>query len=120
MEWNKIEVNIHKLAPCNVSKIVILKFIRSEPNQMFNVEVSEGLKFLTRIRLGLSHLVDHNFRHNFQNCIIPICSCGQEIETSTYFLLHCSGYYCARQTFFKKVNKIDSTILKPNDQVITA
>ena len=73
MEWNKIEVNIHKLAPCNVSKIVILKFTRSEPNQMFNVEVSEGLKFLTRIRLGLCHLVDHKLSHNFQDCVNPIC-----------------------------------------------
>ena len=73
MECNKIEVNIHKLAPCNVSKIVILKFIRSEPNQMFNVEVGEGLKFLTRIRLGLSHMADHKLSHNFQDCVNPIC-----------------------------------------------
>ena len=86
---------------------------------MFYVESSEGLKLLGRIRLGLSHLADHKFRHNFQGCINPICSCGKEIETSTYFFLHCSNYNCARQTLFKKINKIDSTILKQNDQVIT-
>ena len=86
---------------------------------MFNVDSSEGLKFLTRIRLGLTHLADHEFRDNFQNCVNPICSCSQEIEISTYFLLHCSNYHCARQTLFDKVNKIDSTILKQNEQVIT-
>ena len=86
---------------------------------MFDVESSEGLKFLRRIRLGLSHLADHKFRHNFEGCVNPICSCGKEIETLTYFLLHCSNYNCARQTLFKKINKIDSTILKQNYQVIT-
>ena len=60
---------------------VILKFIRLELNQVFNVESSEGLKFLTGIRLGLSHLADHKFRRNFQDCVNLICSWGQEIET---------------------------------------
>ena len=71
LEWNKIDVNIHNSTSCNVFKKVILKFIRPEPNQVFNVDSSEGLKFLTRIRLGLSHLVDHKFRHNFQDCVNP-------------------------------------------------
>ena len=86
---------------------------------MFNVESSEGSKFLTRIRLELSHLADHEYRHNFQDCVNHICSCGKEIETSTHFLLHCSNYHCARQTLFKKIKKINSTILKQKDQVIT-
>ena len=46
-------------------KKVILKIIRPEPNQVLNIDSSEGLKFLTRIRLGLSHLADHKFRQNF-------------------------------------------------------
>ena len=71
LEWNKLDVNIRNSASCNVFKRVILKFTRPEPNQVFNVDSSEGLKFLTRIRLGLSHLVDHKFRHNFQDCVNP-------------------------------------------------
>ena len=43
---------------------------------------------------------------------------GQQIETSTCFFLHCSNYYCSRQIIFKNINKIDSTILRQNDQVI--
>ena len=80
--------------------------IRSEPNQVLNVDISKGLKFLTRIRFGLSHLTDHKFRNNFQDCVNPICSCGQEIETSTRFILHCSNYHCARQTLFEKKAKL--------------
>ena len=95
MEWNKIDVNIRN-STCNIFKRVILKLIRPEANQVFNVESSEGLKFLTRIKLGLSHLADHKFRHNLQDCVNPICSFGQDIETSTHFLLHCSNYHCER------------------------
>ena len=119
LEWNKRDVNIRNSAYCNVFKRVILKFIRPEPNQVFDLDNSEGLKFLTRIRLGLSRLVDHKFRHNFQDCVNSVCSCSQEIESSTHFLLHFSNYHCARQTLFEKVKKIDSSILNQNDQFIT-
>ena len=37
-----------------------------------------GLKFLTRIRLGLSHLRDHKFKHSFQDTLNPICSCRND------------------------------------------
>ena len=105
LQWNGIRLML-------IFVTRLLKFIRSEPNQMFNVDCSKELKFLSRIRLGLSHLPDHKFRHNFQDCINPISSCVQEIETSTHFLLHCCDYHFARQTLFKKSNKIDSTTLK--------
>ena len=118
LEWNKLDVNIRNSASCNILKRVILTFITAESNHVFNVDSSEGLKFLTRIRLGLSHLADHKFRHNFQDCVYPVCSCGQGIETSTHFLLHCSNYHCARQTLIEKRKKIDSNTLKENDQLI--
>ena len=92
------------------------KFIRPELKQVFNVDSNEKLKFLTRIRLGWSHLADHKFKRNFQDFVNPICRCGQDIETSTYFLLHCCNYHCARQSLFEKINKIDSTVLNQNDQ----
>ena len=91
MEWNKNDVNISNSTSYNVFKRVTVKFIRPEPNQVFNVENSEELKLLTRIRLGLSHLADHKCRHNFHDCVNPVFSCGQKIETSIHFLLHCSN-----------------------------
>ena len=119
LEWNKLDVNICNSASCNVFKSVILKFTRPEPNQVFNVDSSEGLKFLTKIRLGSSHLTDPKFRHNFQDCVNPAFSCDHEIETSTHFPLYCSNYHSARKNLFEKVKKIDSSILKQNDQVMT-
>ena len=67
------------------------------------------------MRLDLSHLEDHKFRHDFQDCLNPICSCRQEIETTSHFLLHYLSYCCARKTFFEKFNLIDSNILQQSD-----
>ena len=83
---------------------------------MFDAESSEGLKFLQELDLDWA---DHKFRHNFQDCVNPVCRCSQEIETSTRFLLHYSKYYSTRQSLFEKVKKIDWSILKQNDQVLT-
>ena len=118
-KWNNLDISIHKSIPCHIFKNLILKFIRPEPNRISSTQNFEGLKLLTRMRLGLSHLADHKFRHNFQDCLNPICSCGQEIETTSHFLLHCLNYRCARKTFFEKINLIDSNILQQSDLSIT-
>ena len=75
-----------------------LKFVRPKPNEVFNVNNSEILKFLKKIRLRLIYLAHHKFTYNFQDCKKAICSCDQEVETSTLFLVYCPNYYCARKT----------------------
>ena len=74
---------------------------------------------LTGVRVGLSHLAKHKFRHNFQDLLNPICSCGQDIETTNHFLLHCLNYRCASQKFFEKMKIIDSKILQQNNLSIS-
>ena len=51
-----------------------------------NVSDSPGIKLLTRLRLGLSHLRQHKFNHNFQDTINPLCPCSLEsvrLKTAT-------------------------------------
>ena len=43
-----------------------MKFVRPEPNSSYNVNDTKWLKLLKRLRLGLSHLGDHQFWYNFQ------------------------------------------------------
>ena len=115
-EWNKINANI-----CNSVFVMLLR--KSYENSLelnpFKCLILTVVKCLARIRLGLSLFADHKFRHNFQDYVNPSCSCGQDIQTLTHFLLQSSNYPCARQIIFKKVNKIDSATLKQNDQVTT-
>ena len=50
------------------------------------------MKFLTRLRLGFSHLNERRFRQNFQDCLNPLCSCTLEIEETSHYLLHCHDF----------------------------
>ena len=43
----------------------ILKFIRFSENSVFFCNNPKGIQLLTRLRLGVSHLQEHEFKHNF-------------------------------------------------------
>ena len=70
-EWNNLIPEIRKSISHEVFKNSLLKFIRPIPNSFFNVSDSLGIKLLTRLRLGLVHLREHKFNHNFQGTICP-------------------------------------------------
>ena len=70
----------------------ILKFIRLSSNSIFNCHSPKEIKLITRLMLSLSHLREHKLRHNFQDTLNPICSCGDDIETAIHYLLHCPNY----------------------------
>ena len=65
-----------------------------------------------RLRLGMSHLHEHKFKHNFQDCLNPICSCGLDIESISHFLLHCPSFSDERYTLLNTLNKIDCKLLE--------
>ena len=65
-----------------------MSFIRPLESNVYNIFDPIGLKFLNSLRLGFSHLNEHRFRHNFQDCMNPLCSCSLKIEDTSYYLLH--------------------------------
>ena len=81
------------------------------PNSIYNIHNPLGVKYLTRLRIGFSHLKEHKFRHNFQDSIDPMCSCSSGIETTIHFFLHCANFNIQRQTLFQKLATIDPNIL---------
>ena len=56
IEWNKLDLILRKCDSFNVFKKEILKFIRPSSNSFYNCHNPIGIKYITRIRLGLSHL----------------------------------------------------------------
>ena len=118
-EWNKLDCDIRNRVSLNIFKLLLLKFVRPVANSIFDINNPYGLKLLTRLRLGLSHLRYHKFRHNFQDCINPMCDCDLETETTTHFLLHCPLFQSARQSLLMIIKKIDESILKKHDELIT-
>ena len=78
-----------------------------------------GLKLLMRLRLGLSHLNDHRFNRNFENCLNPLCTCSLEVESTTHFFLHCHHFSTTRITLNNSLKAIDKDILKLSDSSLT-
>ena len=117
--WSKLDRDIRKSDSLNVLQLSLLKFVRPVVNSVFEINNPYSLKLLTRLHLGLSHLRYHKFRHNIQDCINLIYACGLEIETTAHFLFHCPIFQCARQSLLTNIKKIDESILKKHDELIT-
>ena len=79
IEWSNLDINIRNSESYAIFKKSILRFIRPSENP-----ISILIKLINRLRLGFSHLREHKFRHNFQDTLNPICSCGENIDTTTH------------------------------------
>ena len=106
IEWNNLDINIRNSESYAIFKKNILRFIRPSENPIFNSHNSRGIKLITRLRLGFSHLREHKFRHNSQGTLNPICSCRENIETTTHYLLHCPNYLNERMTLWNNLQKL--------------
>ena len=91
-EWNKLDPDIRNLDCHKMFRKKLLNFIRSSEKSFFNIYDSQGSKFLTKLRLGFSHLREHKFRHSFANTVNPLCSCALENESIDHFFLRCQNY----------------------------
>ena len=106
-----MDPHIKKSKSISSFKSNILKFIQPEPNCHANYcHNLKGIRLLTRLCLGLSHLCEHKFKHSFQDCLHPVCFCSNEIETSTHYLLHYPTYKNERMTLLNKVKSINCSI----------
>ena len=114
-EWNRLDIHIRKSDSISIFKKRILNFIRALPNKILNSNNPQGLKLLTRLRLGLSHLRYHKFKHNFLDTINPLCSCGSDIETTLRFFLYCPNFMDCRNTPLSVISEINSELITRND-----
>ena len=87
-------------------------------NSIYNIHNPLGVKYLTRLRIGFSHLKERKFKHNFQDSIDPMCSCSRDIETTIHSFLHCANFNIQRQTLFDKIATTDANILTKNKDSI--
>ena len=91
-DWFNLDINIRNSESISLFKFRLLYFICPVQNSKYNIFDPKGLKFLTRLRLGLSHLNADRFRHNFQDWLYPLCSCSLETEDTSHYFLHCHHF----------------------------
>ena len=106
VEWNKLDINLQNIKSFQIFSNLLLKIGSPIQNSILNVHDPVGIKYLTRLRLGLSHLNEHKFRHNFKDCLNPLCSCSLEVETVIHYFLHCHYYNIIQRTLLDTANEI--------------
>ena len=87
-DWFNLDDNIKNSESISVFRSRWLSFIPPVQNSVFNIFDLKWLKLLNYLCLGFSHFNEHRFRHNFENCINPLCPCSLETEDTMHYLLH--------------------------------
>ena len=77
---------------------------------MFSIHDQMGIKFLTRLPLGLSHMHEHKFRHNFEDISKPLCSCSTETDNMLHFFLRCRFFNDIRQILMNELMNIGRSL----------
>ena len=81
-----------------------MEFFKVNANPVYGILNPIGLKYLTRLRVGLSHLRVHKYEHNFRDTPSKFCFChSRDEETVEHFLLHCPSYLPMRSKVFGKL-----------------
>ena len=93
--------------------------MRPNPNSIFNYHNPKAIKYLSRIRLGLSRLRENKFKHSFQDTLNPICFCGSDVERPCHYLISCLIFNAERNTLLNNIRKIAPSILNLNHSQIT-
>ena len=105
-DWFILDLNIRNSQSIVIFNSKLLSFIRPVQTNIYNIFDPKGLTFLTRLRLGVSHLNEHRYRHNFPDCLNPLCSCSLEIEDTLHYLLHCRHFSHHRVALMNSVKSI--------------
>ena len=108
IEWNNLDPTLWNSKSFVDFKNSILKFIRPFPSNVFKCNNYKAIRLITR----MSHLREHKFKHNSQNCLNPICSCSLDIESTSHFLLQCPTFYNKQYTLLSTLNNIDCKLLE--------
>ena len=85
----------------------------------FDCHNSKGIKLITRLRVGLNHSRVHKFKHSFQDTINHLRNCGQDMESTTQFFLHCLFFINKRRTLLSLIRSLDSKLLDSTDYDLT-
>ena len=88
----------------------LLKVRRATAKPAYDNHNPIDLKFLTKLRLGLSQLNEHKFKHNFQDCVNSLWSCNLEIESLSHFFLHCHHSTNIGATLLDDLESVDINI----------
>ena len=104
-DWDSLDT----VTRCSKSKPIfkrkILNIIRPKKSPYYGLFGFSKIRYLTMLRMELSPLNDHKYKHNFQNThqFCAVCGCT---ENTRHYLLSCKSYQLSRTTMFNTISPI--------------
>ena len=105
-EWNNLSLEFREVRSLSLFKTKLIRLVRPMKGQLYGIHDQAGVCRLTQLRLGLSPLREHKFRHNFLDTTDPMCLSNDGIETTIHFMLLCQEYTVHRTVLLGKVTTI--------------
>ena len=87
IEWNKLDPNICSFGNYHIFCNALLKSIRPVKRKIFDINDSYGIKILTRLRLGFSHLLEYKSRRSFKDIKCTMLKPQHTISCSATFII---------------------------------
>ena len=101
--WNHLDPEIRNAPSLAMFKSRLIKLIRPNKYETYGVYDPNGLRFLTQLRVGLSVLREHKFRHSFCDTSDPMCLLNDGVENTEHYMLLCQDFNQQRTLLFRKV-----------------
>ena len=105
-EWENVDLEIRTALSLAFFRAKISRIICTTPKQVYGVHNPKRLATLTQLRVGLSELNYHKFRHNFNTTINPLCPINDGVEDTEHFMLHFHSYQLQRNSLHSRVQSV--------------
>ena len=87
MEWNKLDHSIKESHTFASFKAKLPVLVRPKAKSVYGIHDPVGLSYLTQLRVSLSKLNLHKFKHNFRDALDAMCPSNDGFENEEHFLL---------------------------------
>ena len=105
LSWNNLGPELRQTEKLSTFKTTLLGMIVPREKSVFNIH-SDDLRFLYQLRVGLSPLKAHKFRHKFLDTPSDICTCRSGTESTIHFLICCPIFNAHRERMMELVQPI--------------
>ena len=113
-EWNTLEPEIRNAPSVTAFKHKLILKIRPLERSIYSIPDPIGVPYLSQVRVRLSKLNLHKFKHNFKDTINPFCPANDGVENAGHFFL----FYPSCYNYQRDLTRI-SVVLRPFVQIST-
>ena len=96
ISWNNVIADFDDMPSFDFLRNHIFKLVRPVSKSIFGIHDPKGTRLLFQLRVGLSPLNYHKWKHNFIDTPSVTCSCNTGVENTRHYLLDCPLFVIQR------------------------